>query len=84
MDWWYGGSWWGWTLMSLGVVAFWGLVVWVVVWLLRSPGTSSAPPAATPRSAETILAERFAAGEIDESEYRSRLEALRSTNSRAA
>lgn len=76
MHWWYDGwSWWGWLLMSVGMVAFWGLVAWVVVTLVRSPGS----PAASPRpSAQQLLAERFAKGEIDEDEYRARLEALRS------
>ena len=35
----------------------------------------------TPRiSAETTLAERFAQGDIDEKEYRARLEVLRANN----
>lgn len=36
-----------------------------------------AGPAARGRSAEQVLAERFAKGDIDETEYRARLEVLR-------
>lgn len=78
MNGWYDGwSWWGWVAMTVGMVAFWGLVVWVILPFVRSP---SAAPSAVVRSAEDLLAERFAAGIIDESEYRSRLEALRAAN----
>ena len=73
-----GWSWWGWLLMMVGMVGFWGLVVWLVVSLVRSPGTSGPSEG---RIAEQLLAERFAAGDIDESEYRARLDALRSTTS---
>ena len=41
-----------------------------------SAGRRRAAPSAT-RDAENLLAQRFARGEIDEAEYRSRLDALR-------
>lgn len=66
-------SWWAWLLMSAGMIVFWGLVAYVVVWAVRSSRDSVA---GTP-DARTILAERFARGEIDEDEYRARLETLR-------
>lgn len=73
---WYGNwSWGAWLLMTLGMVAFWGLVIWAIVSLVRSG--PSAPTAERP-SAEQILAERFARGEIDGDEYHRRLDALRS------
>jgi len=78
MHWSYSGSWWAWSLMALVMAAFWALVIWGVMWLLRSTSRPSGP-GPTERSAEAVLAERFATGEIDEAEYRSRLEALRAT-----
>jgi putative membrane protein len=78
MHWWWndGWSWWNWALMTIGMVAFWGLVASAFVAVVRSPDRS---PADKRRSPERILAERFAAGEIDSDEYHQRLEALRST-----
>jgi len=66
-------SWWAWLLMSFSMVAFWGLVIWAVVALFRRFDRDR-PQASDP---EAILAERFAAGQIDEEEYRRRLEVLR-------
>jgi len=76
MMWWPGGGWgWGgWPFMILTMLVFWGVIAWVVVTLVRrSSGSREAAP-----SAEQILAERFARGEIDAEEYRKRLETLRS------
>lgn len=70
-----GGSWWGWVLMVIGMLAVWGLVIWAVLALTRGRLGLGDGPRPSP---ETILRERFAAGEIDEAEYRQRLEALRS------
>jgi putative membrane protein len=70
-------SWWGWLAMSLGMVAFWGLIVWAVVALFR--GWGGTWPRTERPDPEQILAERFAAGQIDEEEYRRRLETLRAT-----
>ncbi len=63
MHWWNDGwSWWNWTLMTIAMIGFWGLVIGVFVALARSPDRL---PGGTRRSPEQILAERFAAGEID-------------------
>lgn len=62
---WYGYGnlgWLGWTLMSLSMVAFWGLLIWAVVALTRGAGPRREPPAP---EAQDVLARRFAAGEID-------------------
>jgi putative membrane protein len=84
---WYGDhmSGWGWFGASFGMLVFWGLIITAFVLLLRAlgrpeqPGSRSATRApGTPASAEQLLAERFARGEIDEEEYRRRLQVLRS------
>jgi putative membrane protein len=76
MNWSDGTSWWGWLLMSLGMVAFWGGLIWLV-WYLVTHSTTRESSARSTNSPEQILDERFARGEIDAEEYRTRLEALR-------
>ena len=91
MMYWNGGMGvWGWVFMGVGFVLFWGAVVTGIVLLVRTlgrgpahpqgpmpgawPGGPSGPAAPRP---EDVLADRFARGEIDEAEYRSRLDVLR-------
>lgn len=79
MMWWSGNwSWWGWIVMTISMVAFWGLVIWGIVAVIRSTGETR--PAR--RDPEQILAERFASGEIDADEYHARLDTLRHGRSR--
>jgi putative membrane protein len=80
---WYGHdvSGWGWFAMSASMVLFWGLIITVGVLLFRAvnrPYEHTHTPAApqTPQTPEQILGARFARGEIDEEEYRRRLNAL--------
>jgi putative membrane protein len=73
-------SWWGWLAMSLGMVAFWGLIIWAVVALFR--GWGGGRPRQERPDPERILAERFARGEIDEDEYQQRLTTLRALDER--
>ena len=80
MMWWYGPgmSGWGFALMGVGTVLFWTLIVLGVIAVVRyllSGGDRR--PAARP-TPEALLAERFARGEIDEEDYRRRLDALHS------
>jgi putative membrane protein len=72
---WYGGDWgWAsWILMTVGMVAFWALVITAVVLAVRY----LAGPRGTAAAAEGVLDQRFARGEIDENEYRQRLSLLR-------
>ena len=43
MMWWHGDlSWWGWTVMTLGMLVFWGLIAWVIVVIARSSNATSA------------------------------------------
>jgi putative membrane protein len=77
MMWWFGPgvTGWGYGIMTVSMVLFWTLVIFGVValvrYLRRDDRASVAPPAP-----EELLAERFARGEIDEDEYRRRLEVL--------
>ena len=91
MMYWYGSgmSGWGYALMTASMILFWGAVIFGVVALVRYFGRSGQPPAPTPPppqsaesppSAERLLAERFARGEINEDDYRQRLAVLRGTD----
>ena len=77
---WYddGMAWGGWLVMLLGMVAFWGFVVWAVVMIFRDTRSGNAQP--TDRDPLAILGERFARGEIDETEYQARAELLRAAH----
>ena len=72
MMWWNGGwGWGGWLVMSLGMIAFWAVLAWLVVYAIQASNESST------RTPEQILAERYATGAITEDEYRDRLSVLR-------
>lgn len=73
----HGAGWGGWLAMTLGMVAFWALVIWAVIAMFRSDA-----PARAGREADDpqrILDERFARGEIDEDEYQDRQSVLRAS-----
>jgi putative membrane protein len=76
MDW-DGSGWaWWWMLpMMTFMVLLVGAVIWAVIALARSNSTAQPPARLT---AEDILNERFARGEIDAPEYRERTETLHS------
>lgn len=83
---WYGMGWgWvGWFMMTLVMVAFWGLVIFAVVAIFRGTGTTNhtgkdtgQTGRVTRRDPMEILDERFARGEIDVDEYHARQEVLR-------
>lgn len=74
MMWSYGDfGWGGWIVMSVGMLAFWSLIVWVVLAMFNS-GVPKPPP-----DAMRLLDERFARGEIDIDDYHARQQALRSS-----
>ena len=76
---------WGWgMLMMVVMVAFWGGGIWAIVYAVTRVGRGSQAPHVPYRGPEQILSERFAAGEIDEQEYRTRLAALRDQPPKAA
>jgi putative membrane protein len=66
MMFWYGNgiNGWGYALMAVSMIAFWGLVVAAVFYVIPTTRAS------TRQTPAQILAERFARGEISEEEYR--------------
>lgn len=75
-------SWGGWTLMVASMLIFWGLVTWGIWTVLRlGPGGDKASPDQSP---EQLLAQRFAAGEIDADAYRRALDVLAGRDGLAA
>ncbi len=78
MMWYWGGGvhWWEWLIGFVGMVAFWGLIIYAGWYLLTgltrntaAPGPQPGQPAGPPQ-AKQILDERLARGEIDADEYR--------------
>ncbi len=64
---------WGWVVMSVSMVLFWGLLVLGGVLILRALNQPSSAGPASPRpTPQQLLDERFARGEIEEEEYRRR------------
>ncbi|MFF1278872.1 SHOCT domain-containing protein [Streptomyces marokkonensis] len=75
----HGMNGWGWFAMSLGMALLWALLIVAGVLIVRAVGRvpgAPHPPDGRP-SAELLLGERFARGDIDEDEYRRRLAVLR-------
>jgi putative membrane protein len=81
MMFWYGGHWAFWEagLMWVGMIVFWGLLIWGIFALISS---ASRGPRDSDRGADarSILDARLARGEIDADEYR-RLRDLISSDS---
>ena len=74
-----GGGWWWMTIL---MVIFWGGLILVAITLIRRPhmATHASAPGTVAQSArptaQEILAERLARGEIEPEDYRSRLSVL--------
>ena len=77
---------WG-VLMIFGVLGIWALVALGTIWIVRTTKTPQVPTGSPPttstnasvtESAQQVLAERLAHGEIDPDEYAARLAVLRS------
>jgi putative membrane protein len=80
---WYGWDswgWGGWIMMTVVMVVFWAAVITAIVLVVRyvagDRGSQPRPGTWGSSSAEDVLAERFARGEIDEDEYRRRIALL--------
>lgn len=77
----------GWVFFLIPV--FWILLIGLIVFIVSrrrrawAHGGEYGPPWARGASAESTLAERFAKGDIDEVEYRARLEVLRANRPNA-
>ena len=69
---------WGYALMGVGMLLFWGLVIGGVVLLVRRAGRSEPADVRSPVShpPEEVLSERFARGEIDERAHTGRQSVL--------
>src|SRR6266566_1639909 len=89
MMFWNGGGWpfWEVALMWVGMIAFWGLLIWAVYALITSATRRTGPE---PRGEEhrgddarRILDERLARGEIDAEEYRRLRDVLASGEGRS-
>ena len=79
---WGDGFWWPFMLVRL---LLWGVFLSLLVWFavrVFSRGRGDARPGATRDSAEEILRERFARGEINAEEYERSLEILRTGTAR--
>jgi putative membrane protein len=79
---WYSGDWgWGsWVLMTVAMVVFWALLINAVVLVVRylaSLRAGGADPTWVRNSAEDLLAQRYARGEIDDDAYQQRVTLLR-------
>ena len=62
-----GLGWVGWTLMSAGMIAFWGLIIWAVISLVRPAGRPGTKPSEL--RPEDVLANRLARGDISADEF---------------
>ena len=75
---WHNDAWGGWWfVMPLVAVAFWAAVIWIVVSLFRGRPGPDPNGDVRPATPEEILAQRYASGEIDDDEYRRRIDTLR-------
>jgi putative membrane protein len=78
---------WGYALGIIGMVLFWTVLVLAIAAAVRyldRKRRESFPPPPLPPTAEQVLAERFARGEIDADEYRQHLDTLRQAERSAA
>ena len=66
-----------WAVMAVSMVAFWAIVVFGIVALVRHRGRTDDSVVGASTDPHAILRARFAQGEIDEAEYRKRLAVLR-------
>lgn len=80
MHWWYGGMGvWGYLLMAAGMAVFLGVLVLLAVAVAAAVSRNqrhAGGPMTVHQTAEEILAERFARGEIGRQEYEDDLAAL--------
>ncbi|MFP4186388.1 MAG: SHOCT domain-containing protein [Thermoplasmata archaeon] len=68
-----GGAWWIWLILVIAVI----LVIGVLIALLLNGSSNGSNRSSTNKSAEQILDERYARGEITEEEYREKKKEMR-------
>ena len=75
-------GWWGYAGMGIGMLLFWALIIVGIIALVgrvsgtENTGKAGNAPVPQVLSPEQVLANRFARGEIDETEYQQRLAVL--------
>ena len=88
MMWWYGNGngidGWGYALMTVSMVLFWGLVIFAVIAFVRTTSRGDQSVTAARPTAEQLLAERFARGDINEEEFTRRRQLLHSTSAQSS
>ena len=73
-------GWGGWVLMTVGFLLYWGAVIALGVWAVRSYRSEPSRGWQAPTSGSADqLSERFARGEIDADEFQRRREVLHPT-----
>lgn len=70
-----GVGWVGWTLMSVGMIAFWGVIAWAIVAVVRDASLRRNRALTPP---DEVLANRLARGEISADEYQRTRDVLKS------
>ncbi len=82
-----GWAWWQAGLMWVGMIAFWGLLIWAIYYLvtgaIRRPGPGAGDGEPHGGDARRILDARLARGEIDADEYQRLRDVLASGESRS-
>ena len=66
-----------WSVMVFAMLLFWALVVFAIVTYFRRSSSTASPDDFAPNSPEKLLRTRFARGEIEDAEFRTRMAALR-------
>ncbi len=72
----------GHVLVMLTMLAFWGFVIWGIVSLYRRNASHVSTAVPSAQSAQNILNERLAKGEISEDEFKSRSEVLKAIHTK--
>jgi putative membrane protein len=80
--WWHDHGMGGWVFLFFVIarVLWWALIILLVLALFRYLTGGGRSTTFRTTAAEEVLGERFTRGEIDEQEYRQRLDTLRSTS----
>ena len=67
---------WGWLVGGAMMLLVWGTIIWGAIFLFRRTEQPPASPRDSHDDAVGILRRRFAAGEIEQAEFESRLREL--------